>query len=180
MAKSQETFNKKEKEKKRLKKRQDKQQRKEERLANSKGGGLENMMAYIDEDGNITDTPPDVTKKKRKVIAENIELGVPKREKEDVNAVRTGRVEFFDDTKGFGFIEDINSKEKFFVHINGCNDEIKENDKVSFELERGMKGMNAVRVSLVKDLPKPPKEESATPTEESETSKDETKPPTEE
>ena len=63
MARSQETFNKKEKEKKRLKKRQEKQLKKEERKANSKGGGLENMLAYVDENGHITDTPPDRTKK---------------------------------------------------------------------------------------------------------------------
>ena len=81
MARSQETFNKKDKEKKRLKKRQDKQLRKEERRANSnKGAGLESMLAYVDENGHLTDTPPDTTKKKKEIKAENIELGVPKRE----------------------------------------------------------------------------------------------------
>ena len=60
MARSQETFNKKEKEKKRLKKKQEKQLRKEERKANNnKGAGLESMLAYVDENGQITDTPPD-------------------------------------------------------------------------------------------------------------------------
>ena len=69
MGKSQETFNKKEKEKKRKKKKQEKQQRKEERKANSGGGELENMMAYVDEFGNITETPPDPTAKKEKMLA---------------------------------------------------------------------------------------------------------------
>ena len=69
MAKSQDTYNKKEKEKKRLKKRLEKKARAEERKANSEGGELENMMAYVDEDGNITDTPPDPTKKKIKARA---------------------------------------------------------------------------------------------------------------
>ncbi|GAB3817910.1 hypothetical protein GCM10028895_14490 [Pontibacter rugosus] len=65
MGRSQETFSKKEKEKKRLKKRQDKEQKKEERQANSdKGKGIEEMLAYVDENGNITSTPPDPTKKK--------------------------------------------------------------------------------------------------------------------
>jgi cold shock CspA family protein len=148
MAKSQDTYNKKEKEKKRLKKRLEKQARKEERKANSGGGALESMMAYVDEDGNITDTPPDPTKKK-KVNAKSIEIGVPKREKEKVDPIHKGRVEFFNDSKGFGFIKELDTDEKFFVHVNGLIDDIQENDKVTFELERGMKGMNAVRVKVV-------------------------------
>ncbi|KYG82777.1 cold-shock protein [Roseivirga echinicomitans] len=148
MAKSQETFNKKEKEKKRLKKRQDKQQKKEERQSNSPGGGLDNMIAYLDEDGNITDTPPDPTIKKKKIDAKSIEIGVPKRE-DVVETVRTGRIEFFNDQKGYGFIKELETQEKFFVHVNGLIDEVREGDKVSFELERGMKGMNAVNVKKV-------------------------------
>jgi cold shock CspA family protein len=145
MAKSQQTFSKKEKEKKRLKKRLDKQKKREERQANSEGGGLDSMIAYVDENGNITDTPPDLTQKK-KIKAENIELGVPKREKEDIITERKGRVDFFNDSKGFGFIKETGTQEKFFVHINSCMEQIKENDNVIFEIERGLKGMNAVRV----------------------------------
>jgi len=149
MAKSQQTYNKKEKEKKRLKKRQDKLQKKEERKANSAGGGLDAMMAYVDENGMITDTPPDPTKKKKVIKAENIEIGVPKREEEIEETVKTGKVSFFDSSKGFGFILDIKSQEKYFVHVSGLIDEVAEDDKVTFELERGMKGMNAVKVKLV-------------------------------
>ena len=65
MGKSQETFSKKEKEKKRLKKRQDKLVKKEERKSTSEGGSLESMMAYVDEFGNLSDTPPDPLKKKK-------------------------------------------------------------------------------------------------------------------
>ena len=148
MAKSQETFNKKEKEKKRQKKKLDKLKKKEERKSIEKEGGFDSMIAYVDEFGNITDTPPDPSLKK-KVKAENIEIGVPKREKEEVSNVKTGRVEFFNDTKGFGFIKEDNSRETYFVHVNGLIDKIQENDLVSFELERGMKGMNAVRVKKV-------------------------------
>ena len=65
MGKSQETFGKKEKEKKKLKQRQDKQEKMEERKANAKKGkSLDEMMAYIDENGNISSTPPDPRKKK--------------------------------------------------------------------------------------------------------------------
>jgi len=148
MGRSQQTFNKKEKEKRKLQKRKEKQQNKEERRANSPGGGLENMMAYVDENGNIIDTPPDPAKKK-KVNAKSIEIGVPKREEEEEPAVRNGRVEFFNHSKGFGFIREIGTQEKFFVHVNGIMQEIHENDKVTFELERGLKGMNAVRVKKV-------------------------------
>jgi len=135
MAKSQESYNKKEKEKKRLKKRKDKLEKKVERKANSDGGGLENMMAYVDEFGNITDTPPDPTKKKQKIKAEDIEIGVPKREKKDIDPIKKGKVEFFNDSKGYGFIKEVGTQEKFFVHVNGLLEEIQEGNMVTFELE---------------------------------------------
>jgi cold shock CspA family protein len=147
MGRSQETFNKKEKEKKRLKKRQDKQKRKEVRKSNPGSSSLDDMIAYVDENGNITDTPPDLSKKE-KVDAESIEISVPK--KQDIeDPIRKGRVEFFNNDKGYGFIKDLDTQEKFFVHVNGLLDAIKETDKVTFELEKGLKGMNAVRVKKV-------------------------------
>ena len=145
MASSQETFNKRDQEKKRLKKRLDKQQKVAARKANPQGGGLDNMIAYVDEYGNITDTPPDPANRKR-IDASSIEIGVPKRETVETPSVRKGRVEFFNHSKGFGFIKELDSQEKFFVHINSVAEEIKEGDMVSFELERGFKGMSAVRV----------------------------------
>jgi cold shock CspA family protein len=151
MGKSQETFNKKEKEKKRLKKRQDKQAKREERKAAPKNSGFENMIAYVDEYGNITDTPPDLTKKKV-IKLEDIEIGVPKREKEDeeeVDPIRSGKVEFFNSEKGFGFIKENDTNEKYFVHVSSLTGEVVENDKVSFELEQGLKGLNAVRVKKI-------------------------------
>jgi S-adenosylmethionine hydrolase len=79
MAKSQNTFNKQDNEKKRLKKRQDKLQKKEERKANGGDSDFDSMIAYVDEYGNITSTPPDPTKKK-KIDASTIEIGVSRRE----------------------------------------------------------------------------------------------------
>lgn len=149
MGKSQETFNKKEKEKKRLKKRKEKQEKKEERRANSPGGGLDAMMAYVDEFGNITDTPPDPTKKKEEIKASSIEIGIPRREDEPEDAVRRGRVAFFNDSKGYGFINQDGTQERYFVHVNGLTEQVQEGDKVSFELEQGMKGLNAVNVKKV-------------------------------
>jgi len=151
MAKSQQTFNKLEKEKKRLKKREEKRKKKEERKANSnKGGGLDSMIGYVDEFGFLTDEAPDPSKK-IKIDASSIVIGIPKKEdsEEELDPVRKGKVSFFDSSKGFGFIIENDTQEKYFVHVSGVLEEIKENDKVSFELERGLKGMNAVRVKII-------------------------------
>jgi len=150
MAKSQQTFSKYEREKKQAKKREEKQKKKELRKANSnKGAGFDNMIVYVDEFGNFTDTPPDPSQK-IKVDASSIEIGIPKKEdREEESSVREGKVSFFDSSKGFGFIIEKDTQEKYFVHVSGTTEEIKENDKVSFELERGLKGMNAVNVKKI-------------------------------
>jgi cold shock CspA family protein len=147
MGRSQETFGKKELEKKRLKKRKDKEEKKEERQANSsKGKALEDMMAYIDENGNIVASPPDPNKKKV-INSEDIIVGVQKQEDiVPVDVIRNGVVSFFNEGKGYGFIKDLQSQESIFVHINGMVGQIKENDKVTFEVEKGPKGLNAVNV----------------------------------
>ena len=147
MAKSQQTFNKSEKEKKRLKKRELKAKKKEARKV-EKEKGLGIQFAYVDHNGNLVDTPPDPDLKE-KVDAESIVLGIPKKEDRDedkFDPIRNGKVSFFDTSKGFGFIIDTENQEKYFCHVSGLIDEIAENDKVTFELEKGMKGMNAVRV----------------------------------
>lgn len=150
MAKSQETFSKKEREKKRLRRRQDKEQRREERKnAPETETSFEDMLAYVDEYGNITDTPPDPSKKKV-IKAENIEIGVPKQEAPDpADLIRTGVITFFNKDKGYGFIKDLESQASVFVHVNGLIDSVSENDKVTFETEKGLKGPNAVQVKLV-------------------------------
>jgi cold shock CspA family protein len=145
MGKSQETYNKKEKEKKRLKKREDKQQKAEERKANG-STGLDNMIAYVDEFGNITDTPPDPTKKKAKIDLDSIDISVRKQEHVEVDPIRKGKVDFFNSSKGFGFIKETESGERYFVHVSGILQPIVEGDAVTFEVERGPKGMTAVRV----------------------------------
>ncbi len=149
MAKSQQTFNKSEKEKKRLKKREDKRKKMEARKLEAKENGKKGIeFAYVDYNGNLTDTPPDPSQK-IKVDAESIEVSIPKTmpgDKEDIDPIRKGKVSFFDTSKGFGFIIDTENQEKYFTHVSGLLDEIAEGDKVSFELEKGQRGMNAVRV----------------------------------
>lgn len=140
------TFEKREKEKKRQQRHEEKQRRKEERKANKSGGGLENMMAYVDENGRITSTPPDPTKRVE-IDASEIQIGVPRRRAEDETpVVRIGRVDFFDASKGFGFINEDGSRERFFFHVSGLIDEVRDGDKVTYDVERGTRGMNAVRV----------------------------------
>src|SRR6478736_2423269 len=104
---------KKEKEKKRAKQKQDKAEKMLERKANSgKGKSLEDMMAYIDENGNLSSTPPD-PKKMVEVSADSISLG-PSRPSEPEDTVRKGIVTYFNDAKGYGFITDNKNKANVF------------------------------------------------------------------
>ena len=149
MSKSQETWNKKEKEKKRQKKKEEKAQRKEVRKANASDGSLESMMAYVDEFGNISSTPPDPLKRRSTINPDNIEVGVPRRKPaEETDPNRKGIVTFFNESKGYGFIKDQVTQESVFVHVNSLTEAVKENSKVIFEVEMGPKGANAVNVKL--------------------------------
>ena len=77
----------------------------------------DSMIAYVDQYGNITDTPPD-PEEREEINAEDIELGIPKKEKIEGDEIREGIVSFFNHDKGFGFIRDLGSGESIFVHIN--------------------------------------------------------------
>jgi CspA family cold shock protein len=59
-----------------------------------------------------------------------------------------GTVKFFNESKGFGFIKDADSSKEYFVHSSGLKDSISENDEVTFDLQEGKKGLNAVNVKL--------------------------------
>ncbi len=148
MSKSQETYSKKEKEKKRLKKKKEKEEKRLERKANATTGSLDNMLAYIDENGNISDTPPDPDKK-IEFDVEDIATSIPKQEEFDMDATREGKIDFFNGEKGFGFIKEIGTGESYFVHYKGLTEDVEEGNKVSFELEKGMKGLNAVNVKKI-------------------------------
>ena len=151
MGRSQETFNKKEVRNKKEKKRKEKEKkrlaRKEEK---SKGSSLDDMIAYVDEHGNITDTPPDLDNKTETKL-EDIEISVPKKEdQKDYDPIRKGTVSFFNESKGYGFIRDAETKESIFVHVNDLLTEIREGNAVTFEIGKGHKGPIAMQVRLDK------------------------------
>ncbi len=151
MGRSQETFNKKEVRNKKEKKRKEKEKKKLARKEGEKSGSLDDMIAYVDEHGNITDTPPDPNQKKKETKLEDIEISIPKRdEREEFDPIRKGIVSFFNDSKGYGFIKDSETHESVFVHINNTLEEIKEGNVVIYEVEMGQKGPTAVKVKVFK------------------------------
>jgi len=148
MAKSQETWNKKEVRTNKEKKRKEKDKKKVERRESGKSSKLDDMIAYVDENGQLTSTPPDPTKRKA-VDIESIEVSVPKHKApEPEDLIRKGVVSFFDDAKGYGFIKDNANQDRVFIHRNGLLEMIKENDKVIFEITIGFKGKNAINVKI--------------------------------
>ncbi|WP_418992539.1 cold-shock protein [Alistipes sp.] len=139
------SFQKRENEKKKQAKRLEKQKRKEERQSGGTASHDE-MIAYVDENGNITDTPPEM-RAREEVKLEDIVIATPKKEDVEEEPLR-GRVEYFNADKGYGFIKDATSGEKYFFHITAAPADIAEGRIVTFELERGTRGMNAVRIAL--------------------------------
>ena len=149
MSKSQETFNKREREKNRQRKQQDKLEKMQERKNNKEKKSLDDMIAYVDENGNLTSVPPD-PRKKKVFRQEEMQISVPKQEERPADERRTGVVSFFNDLKGFGFINDTITKERVFVHVNELSVAIKENDRVTFEVQNSPKGPVALNVEVVK------------------------------
>ncbi|WP_258104108.1 cold-shock protein [Marinoscillum sp. MHG1-6] len=62
--------------------------------------------------------------------------------------MNTGKVKFFNDSKGYGFIKEDGSEKEYFVHISGLIDQVGQNDEVTFDLKEGKKGLNAINVKL--------------------------------
>ena len=150
MGKSQETSNKKEVKNKKDKKRKEKAKKRLIRKETGKSS-FDDMIAYVDEFGMITSTPPDPSKKII-VEANAIETSVTKNDpSKKPDYIRKGVVTFFNDSKGFGFIRDMENKQSVFVHANNLQEPIKENNIVSFEIGKGPKGTTALNVKLFKE-----------------------------
>jgi cold shock CspA family protein len=150
MGKSQETFGKKEVRKKNEKKRKDKEVKRAKKKSEGKSN-FDDMIAYVDEFGMISSTPPDPDRKIA-VSTESIELKVTKNTSQNTpDFVRKGVVTNFNKSKGYGFIRDMKSGLSIFVHINSMLEPVKENDVVIFELGKGAKGPSAMKVKLFKE-----------------------------
>ena len=147
MGKSQESYNKKEIRKKKDKKRKDKEKNRLERKENENSTSFDDMIAYVDEYGNISSTPPDPDEKEE-INAEDIEVSVSKKEESEDDKIRKGVVSFFFFYKGFGFIRDMDNNQSVFVHANNLEEPIKENNIVTFEVESGPRGLAALNVKI--------------------------------
>ena len=149
MGRSQETFNKKEVRNKKEKKRKEKAAKRLARKDNEKKSGLDDMIAYVDENGMLSSAPPEPGKKS-KVKLEDIEVSVPRGSAIEEDPIKKGLVSFFNESKGFGFIKNMDTKQDIFVHINNVIGEIKEGNLVTYEVEMGQRGPTAVNVTLSK------------------------------
>jgi cold shock CspA family protein len=139
---------KREREKSKQQKRLEKQKRKEERRSQGKSS-FEDMIAYMDEYGGFHENPQDIVKDD--VKAEDIEVSTPKKEDvEESEAVTlNGVVDYFDEKKGYGFIQAETGHERFFFHISNAPEEIEIGDKVSFQTEDSPRGKNAIHITIV-------------------------------
>lgn len=149
MGRSQESFRKKEVRNKKEQKRKEKEKKKAARNEGEKSGSLDDMIAYVDSNGVISDTPPDPDEKKEEIKLEDIETSVPKKEeRDDEDPIRKGTITYFNDQKGFGFIKDSKTHEDIFVHINEAQEDLKEGNLVSFEVMAGNRGPAATNVKV--------------------------------
>ncbi|MDR1224906.1 MAG: cold shock domain-containing protein [Tannerella sp.] len=139
------SFNKRENEKKKQQKKLEKQKRKEVRKGSGKSS-FDDMIAYVDENGIITSTPSDM-QQKEEIEQDEILISVPKREKEESVIIHRGLVEHFSSSKGYGFIKDLAGMDKYFFHISNAPRDIAEGRTVTFDLEKGTRGMNAVNIT---------------------------------
>ena len=143
------TYNKRENEKKKQARRAEKQKKKEDRKLSGKVNSFDDMIAYVDENGVITSTPPELNPNKEEIKQEEILISTPKKEEIEAPAVLRGRIDYFNESKGYGFIKDLDSADKYFFHVsNNTLTNISESDIVTFDLERGLRGMNAINIRL--------------------------------
>jgi cold shock CspA family protein len=126
------------------------ERREQRKLEKAENGpkSFEEMLSYVDENGHLTSTKPDPSKKK-KIKAEDIILGARPNDGSAEDIVRKGEVKFFNEEKGYGFITDAATNESIFVHIKNISEPIQDKNKVTFEVEMGPKGPSAVNVKIV-------------------------------
>lgn len=151
MGRSQETFGKKEVRNKNEKKRKEKEQKRARKKTEGKKKSFDDMIAYVDQFGMISSTPPD-PEKNVAIDADSIELGPTRNRSESpADLLRKGVITFFNDSKGYGFIRDLATNESIFVHANNLLETVKENNVVVFEIGKGLKGITAMNVRVFKE-----------------------------
>ena len=139
------SFSKKENAKKKAKKKQEKALKREDRKTNNnKDQSLENMFAYVDENGLLTTTPPD-KRNKTDINLDSILLGARPL---PVESIKTGVVTFFSE-KGYGFITDDETKTNLFFHSSDLLQPVKLKDKVNYEIKRTPRGDNAINLKKI-------------------------------
>jgi len=147
MGRAKETFGKKEVRNKQAKKRKEKEKRRQERK--EKGSdSFDDMIAWVDENGNICSEPPDADQKEE-VDAEQIEVSVPKGGAKIKDMLNTGKIKNYDENKGYGFIYCNQLNDSVFFHINDCEQDIQTGDKVEFKTENGPRGLKAFNINKI-------------------------------
>lgn len=143
-------FSKRDREKKKQQLRKEKEEKKRERKENARdGNSLADMIAYVDENGNLTSTPQDPTRR-REYSLDEIQISAPKAEDRDAaEQFEEGVISFYNEEKGFGFIRDSRTKQSIFVHYKQLSGPVKINDKVRFQIAKGLKGPEAIEVSII-------------------------------
>lgn len=143
------TTGKRDREKLKQQKRQEKQRKKEERQS-SGSRTFEEMLAYVDENGVLHSTPQD-NKPENAIDVNEIQVSIPKQTEIKEDPFRNGIVDFFNTSKGYGFIKESGNNEKYFFHIVNAPSNIEQGDKVTFKIENGARGLNAVEISIIRE-----------------------------
>jgi cold shock CspA family protein len=151
MGRSQETTGKKEIRNKKEKKRKEKGKKRELRKAEGKKSSFNDMIAYVDEFGRLSSVPPNAANKVS-IAIEDIEISASRNKPSSVPSfVKQGIVISFNASKGFGFIKENGTNLTYFVHANNTDEPIRESNRVIFESGRGLKGLTALKVKLLKE-----------------------------
>lgn len=147
MGRAKETFGKKEVRTNQIKKRKNKEKRRLEKKDQGKNS-FDDMIAYVDENGQICSEEPS-KENIQETNVEDIEVSIPKGGVKIKDRMITGKVMNFDESKGFGFIKSTQLVDSVFFHVNDCEEEVRTGDKVSFETEKGRKGLKATNITKV-------------------------------
>lgn len=141
------SFNKRQKEKLKQQKKLEKQKRKELRKSQGKSS-MDDMIAYEDDYGQLHSSPDNIVKDEVKL--EDIEVSTPKKsEDEEENAFLTGKVSYLNVEKGYGFIQQEDTRNSYYFRLSNAPEEIEIEDKVAFLTEDSARGKNAIHIAIV-------------------------------